>query len=465
MTTLCIYDIVVYPKTEAHKNIIYKKFRWEANNMWIDIWITKCKNLYYTCSENHPINQYEEQHILLLCHLFYIIQNLSVNCEQNSFEYSFFGLFLNGILEFLRKFSKNSYLISSKDPVANYFFNEYFLPVTVGTYSLSKMRSNIDDIKNENSKLKKDTIDIFSAFQKEIDIFGKNLLENLKNSSNKNVDICVQTDFSNESEKIETKEVSVQTEVITDIVSKKKKGKEDNVVMTSKEYLNLMKMHNDEIDKTREITLKKVEDNLGSFLKIHPQKTSKIYEVMRVQSREDLLDIMNVILLKNSHADFYMYLGERGVDFKLNRVIIPSFFDFWYGIVMPNIGTLKNEIFIQLKEEWEIFVKSFLNCNIKFNSNEIDIVFSYYSSNYLAGTCIINKPPFFTILFKECRNISLLLGLVRVFSVEGKSKTLNLTKMFEDFARLYTCQTAKELLFLHKDKILIEDNMKLIYEF
>ena len=213
MDTICINNVTLYPGIEPPKGIIYRYFRKDENGYNIKIWISKCKNIFYTCSKNHPLAIYQNQDVPILCHLFYILYDIVSTMITTTFEYNFIVSFLNASIEYFRFLSPNSYEESLVDPVVAKLFNEYFLPVNVvGSFTLSKLRSKIMKVKMENNELRKEVIGIFEKM--DIDFVNiKNIMEDIKKFEKKNE--ATQTDVENVwKKKSLQKNVETQSEFI-----------------------------------------------------------------------------------------------------------------------------------------------------------------------------------------------------------------------------------------------------------
>jgi len=460
MDTLSIFNIVIYPELKPKNDIIVKKISQNLEKEWINIYITKCRNIYYDCSKNHPIYK-KTNHLHILSHLFYIIKNLQSQISYPSVEYDVIYYFLNGSIEYFRIYSKEAYEESKKDEIVEKIYKEMYFPVNVGAFTLSKIKNNLNTIKKDHIDLKKDVKNIFEDLNNE---FKK--LNNIVFPKNEKKESSTQTQMAQQNVwlmkkkvdnstqiQIEHNEFSSQTESIQwDIkdksVSKKKKKEDDYVIMTNKEYLDMMKQHNDVIKKSVEDGFKILKSNYLKFFKENPLNLTQLMELINSSNVLDFIDSIVIWSLKANLNNFKMF---KMVSVK--KIIIPSFTQFWYEVIISNKDKFKQPIFQKLLAEWDSMINTTKRGWPNIKDQEMDIIFCYIVD------CFVNQkferisysPPFFLLLVNSCRNLLLLIEIIKVYI--SKIDKYDINYAVNDVMILFTSPTPSEVLYNNREKL------------
>lgn len=494
MEPICIGNTTIYRGIVPPKGIILYHFNKE--NYQINLWISKCKNVFFCCSQEHPIREINNE-IQYLCHLFYIIYDFCSGLNNQSHEYIFLATLLNNILEYIRVHSQNIYELSLKDLMVDRFFKSYFLAANVcGVYHLSKIKTEIIMAKKENEKMKRDVKDFFgnieNDFQKIKNILSSITFPKTKNSfsqtdtenawktkiiSKKTVETqCSSINTKNNGTQvmsIQKCEISLQTDAIMEekkVIqegkkSPKKKGKkkdedDDNFEFSLNEYLDLTKKHRDEIIQARNEGAELCKKSIVEFIRNNPIDQKTLYQIIDHCTLNNSLEAIVLFCVKNSIKSFYDGLKKSDIDFKTHKVIIPHFTFFWNKLVMPNIDNLENPIFKLLKSEWE-YMESVLRSNLPdYDGKDIDITFSNCASYQLNNEyeALSFVPPFFSILLSRCRSLPLLLGMIKIFTDcdHDKIKACDFEQALKEFEMLFCVPSPLELLRTNSKNIKVD---------
>lgn len=473
MSVLKINDIVVYPKTKPPHKTILRHLQWEHNNTWINIWITKCKNIFYISSPNHPISKYEDKDdVFILSHLFYLLHSLSSQLSPESIEYYYISIFLNGILSYFKTIYWEQYL--HQDEVVDNIY-QYYFP------NDKKLSDENERLKNEILALtaKKETKEIgiqTSAwntkliFKNEISTQTQEIKEKKSKLSETSTDVIFEMieETSRKSKNID----ETSTESIFEIKENKKSNKkkkdkknEDNVIFTCNEYLEMIKKQNNEIEKIKTETINNIKKNIVDFLKENPISSEISFNILQSQGILHVIDSFVSWSLSMACKSFYQTFISNGYDISKNKIIIPPFLNFWTKLILPNITKLKNPIFFKLASEWVDMMNAAKRCMPEFTELQIDICYSYYSTNMvynlLEKQCFV--PPFFIILLNSCRSVTVLTGLIKIYQRESEKNQLNETELLQEFFLLFLSSSPLEILSKNKDKIIISDYERILY--
>jgi len=479
MNSIAINNICVFPDKNPAKENIHKEFTKEENGKWIKIWITKCCNICFVCSKNHPIRDRIENHILLISFLYYLIADFYSQLKNNTIEHNLFSSFLNGTLDYIRFHSRNVYDESLKDEYLSGIFSDFILPVNVSVFTLSHLNSNLQKVKKERNELKKNVTDIFSDIKKDLESIEKLIVSKKTNESftqteqlnvwNQKIipkktieqkDKSVQNVFT-------TKNIETQTEIEVKVISQKKKKKEDDCIsFTSKQYLDLMKKHNDQIIKTKEECSKNFREDLPNFIKDNPPGLKTFFNICDKVPISNIIDCIMVWSLKNCQKNFYRGLESNGIDPRTHRILIPPFTQFWQTFIFPNLDSFDEPIFEKMKISWIDLNQALKAIFPKAGSTDIDIAFSNCVSNYMDSSFekLSFVPPFFTILLKSCRNVVILVNMIKVFSLDPKKYENKLQDCLNDFKILFTVESPEDILYKNRKCIIhISQTGRVIY--
>jgi len=480
MDILSVNTIVIYPNIKPPKEIVLKVIYTEIKDIWIKIWMTKCKNIYYICSKNHPIFNIKFG-VNILAHLFYILRSNSVGIKFPSTEYEIVSSFLNGTLTYVKKYSAKSYELSIQDPIVFTLYNEFTIPITVDSYTLSNCIYNLENIKKENMKIKEDFKNLFKNFEDElknnINIVSTLLPKMVKPDKKDQIiqtetpnlwknkpiikkDAETQYIFKKNQRNVYTETIINKIDVETQTVIEKKneviiekgkcKKKENNIVMSEKEFCEIMINHKNELEKTKEITEKNIRKNLVEFILKNPLETHEFYRLFMSINISSTIDIINIWCMDLVCRSFTDMLLMNGVDIINYRVNMLPFYSFWEELIMPNIGDIELTIFEKLRNEWKDIFKATSNCKIKLEEIKINIIFDYMTTSFISN--FIDRftfiPPFFSILFNNCRSIILLLSVIKNYDLSRKKMNRQIREgLISDFKFLFICPSPKDILF------------------
>jgi len=177
MDTFVINNITLTNQKEPPKSIVLKEYQTKGE-IWFQIFVTKCKNIYFMSSPKHPIYLYNfTKPTFLLSHFIYSMQEIIFEIEKNTNEFNFLNILMNNILNYLRSNSINSFKESSQDPVIRAIFFDFYLPVQIDPYLVSFMKNNYDVVRRDYVKMRKETKRMIYNFSKEIEDMKIKLIE------------------------------------------------------------------------------------------------------------------------------------------------------------------------------------------------------------------------------------------------------------------------------------------------
>lgn len=495
---LCINNIVIYPKVKAPKKIILKLIELQKNDNWIKIAISKCQNIYYTCSENHPINQYDiDKPINLLSNIYYIFQDCAGQIEGNSIEYFVIMNFLSGSLGYLRQYADIAVQEIKNDPMVAKLYQEKYLPVYVNAFSLSCFKDEIKHLKGERDILKKDIVNLFTDLKKEINSIGElfqKIVKNEINQSKEKIEIKEKSDSATQTQMIvenawknrKTKvDSEIQTEkktcsdsyVQTDNIfeaavkeefqkfGKKKKNKDrDFVTMTADEYIKMVQSHNQMVKNSMEEGLKIIKSNFMVFFRDNPLDVSNICQLVNYSKREDISDAVMLCSIKDAFRSFKTEL-EKSNPKASTKIFVPPFCKFWTTVVLENIDKFEHIVMKRLIIEWGCLLNAIKRGSPDMKDVQLDIAFSYYCSAHLNDeyTKMSFMPPFFMLFFMSCRSVPIFLEIIKIF-ISNKGELMTRQQMIIDITLLFVSKTPLEILQENRKSINVADeNLRVIY--
>lgn len=501
MDTLCINNIYVYPGIKPPKGIISREFILEN----ITIWISKCNNIYFNCTNKHPMSGYGiNESTYLLPHLFYLITNLVIPQDNEQKYSSLLNNFLQGCIEYMKIHSSNAYLESQNDPIISLFYYQVYMPILVNPYSLSFMKNNIQSIKYQHHTLKNKATKCFDNFKNDFEEMSKKIIDKIndkkiekkdieiqvsieKNDVNiqtnivKNVwtkksietqtildkkDITIQTDINKLTDSLIQTEI-IQTEIIVnesikDNKKKKKKVKdEETYSFTEKEYALLMVKHKEDVEEARKDGYERYKKNFSGFVTESKLPPYHLYSILNASETDPVIDA--IITFNLNFTVNQLRLGIIKVSGRLSTIPAP-FYSFWNEIIIPNKDRLDTKFFEILINEWDEMLGSIRNCKVKINPEHYDFIFEHFGIAIMTDCwdlqfCI---PSFFNILFRKCRNIPVLFSMINSSKTKlSKEKKIELVR---DFSLLYTIPSEKEILYDNRHKLDIDPNiLKILY--
>lgn len=495
MDTFVINNITLTNQKEPPKSIVLKEYQTKGE-IWFQIFVTKCKNIYFMSSPKHPIYLYNfTKPTFLLSHFIYSMQEIIFEIEKNTNEFNFLNILMNNILNYLRSNSINSFKESSQDPVIRAIFFDFYLPVQIDPYLVSFMKNNYDVVRRDYVKMRKETKRMIYNFSKEIEDMKIKLIEAVsqkpkdvvrevvkevvrevivekivveKQVEKVTVEVETQTEFRNDWRNIVKKPVpkmiefsvkETQTEVIKEpeLEVKKKNGKkkEDNVILTEKEFCKIMQDHKDEIEKLQKEEENKFMKNPSSYFKKKEMEFPEFAKLISYTNNNIVVDsliVWNIQLVSKLFIDSMVEEGSPVMDIVRRKV--PRFFDFWTQLILPEIDKMPHPVFKALKIEWIDLVSAIKRSGIDIQPIQIDMALAIHASCLLGETPYRQNymPSFFSILLRACRNIYVLLSLISIFTRKYLDKNTKFC-LLNDFEVLLTMATDRELLRKHRSVI------------
>jgi len=494
MDTLCVNNITVYPGVIPPKPIILKELIINYNETeFIKIWLSKCKNIFYSSTPRHPIYNYNLNNPkFILCHLFYLLK--SGDFFQNDIELDIINKFLNGVIIYLRVNSGNCYQESMMDPIVKMFYLENYLPIEISPFGLSYLKAKISDIKIKNILLKENTKKSLSLFKIDFESMSKKINSLFVNLPKKKMNFSTQTDknvWQNKNvspihissadfvtgnkqicknKQVQTyipiRNIETQTDFIpekeTIIVEVPQKKKNDAFMeFTEKQYKTLLKEHADSLDKSFKEGFDKCKKEEFEFLKTDKISFKQFAKISSVIDEYDVRRTAIAWSIFHTSNQFREVFKNPIISFD-HQVRSPKFYEFWTNVVMPSISKMEHKLFQLLKYEWEQLNKIIKDSGYPLEPIHIDISFGIYSTMIIdcKWEKIILVPPFFMLLLMNCRNILILLAIIDIWHKEKERPHIKKC-LLRDFEVLLTLPNEKEILernrkFIQIDKEALE---------
>lgn len=511
MDTLCINNITIYPGIKPPKGIVLKEVKIEN----FTLWITKCKNIYYFSESNHPIFKYGlNSPTYLLSHLFYIVRNAVFPYLETDIEKFVANNFLVGCLDYLKVNSANSYNEYLEDPVVGSIFFYENISLPVNPMSLSYLRTELKTLKFKQHTLKTNFTKCFKNFSNELEEMKQNIISRLsletketKETSEAGTQTTMekadnvwkmkaivrkttetQTDFvpleintqkiKKSSKSIQTENIVSSIEIQTDIVSKtdfpeeiipkkleskKNKKTQDVITFTESEYAKIISDHKLDIEKAKKEGLDTYRGKFTLFVTKSKLPVHFLYEILTASDADKVYDAFLLYNMTFTTKNFILTLDQKKDSF-MTRV--PKFCTFWKNLILPRISKMAHPIMKILEEEWKSLNISIENSKIKFSDDQFNILFGHYGTIILTESWDLQShiPTFFLILFKKCRNIPILLGLVNIYYQSLLSKSSMDRDLAQDFELLYSIPTEREILYVNRHLVEInQEAMRILY--
>ena len=514
----------IYHKQKPDNTLIIKVLKIYNNKEWIKFYVTIDGNLYYECSEKHPISSYNfDKPINIFSHLYFILKINSNKLNFNSLEFNIFINILNSITEYLRVNSKNCYTESLLDPVVYSFYTEHVGNIHFSPLNLSYINFNLINIKEKHNLFKNEVIDSFNNFNKDFMNSMKNINEILSkinynndvkaqkvetissstqtNNKSKKEFACqyspknnvkenytqtkinqkdkeIQTDKelqTKTSEELQTKtSEELQTKTSEEIILKKNKKKskkeEELITFTVKEYSELIQEHKNDLENLRAKLFNEVEENFkNNFLTYifnNPLDYLQISTINMISGFNVAKKAINIWGMQIAYKNFKhasKIIKQTG-DKYANICVLP-FMDFWLKLIIPNITKFKEIIFTKMLSEWIEFQVCINQSALKIEHKQIDISFSFLSSNYF-HSCYENYfifPPFFSIIIAGAKDLSILMTMIKVFEQNYPNIPSDLQEsIINDFHLLYT-SPKESIMYLKPEDLSESAREKLLY--
>lgn len=449
MDILCLNNITIYADIIPPKQIIYKEYFLDN----FTFWFSRCKNIYFTSTEKHPIHKYNNSPTFMLSHLFFIVQNQIVPQATQECEIHLINLFLQGCLDYLKVNSSNSFEESQTDPIVGLIYYQNNINVVTNPLMISYVKSRIDNIKFQHTILKKNVSKMIKDFQANFESCSKNILDKIVPISQKSV--VTQT------EQKSTSETEIQTDVVSVpkneecIKNTKKKGKKDQEIIsfTEDEYAKLIASHKEDIEKTKTESIKNFKEHFINYITKTDLNKKQIYTVLTVSDPTNVCDAITLFLVyfvsKNFRISCISDTGEM-------MTKVPPFIEFWREIILPNIEKMKHPIFKIINQEWLFFHKIISESGVKVLDFQVNIFFGHIATILITEFWDLQHliPSFFNILFRRCRNIPLLISLLSGYEEYKKTGNIEIKKnILKDFELLYSVPSSREILMNNLENI------------
>lgn len=460
---LDINGTFIFPQIKPPKQIVQKLLKIKNLDEWINIYITKCKNIYYECSKDHPMFQFDlSKSINIVCHLYYLILSKLNEIGNPSYEYEIIYAFMNNCFYFLRSQSRDTYEISLDDKFVQKMYSDYIITINVNSFKFSKFGKEIKLLRDENNNLKNNALIFFKQIIGELQNVSKliskinipTIKENawknklIINKTIKNVE--TQTTFEEKKEEI--------------IIAKKKKN--ETITMTTNEYMKLLSTQNEAIKLAIEMEYQKVKSNYSVFFKENPLNTLQLSNILLTSDEPIVIDSIIIWNLKLAYHCFCRELLKNGLNIKDEMKNIPPFTRFFNKIILPNITKIKGTIFAKLGLQWCAMMSLIKNTWTYVKEINLDVAFSYYVSFFLNED--FDKqffiPPFYSLLLNSCRNIVILVEILSMYNKKESEVEKNVDDIINDFTGLFISPSAEELIYKYRNVFSEEpEYIKLLY--
>lgn len=460
MDILCINNITIYEDIIPPKQIIYREYILDN----FTFWFSRCKNIYFNCTEKHPIYKYKNSPTFMLSHLFFIVQNQIVPQATQELEIHLINLFLQGCLDYLKTYSANSFEESQTDPIVGLVFYQNNINVITNPLMISYVKSRVDNIKFQHTILRKNVTKLIKDFMFCFENCSNNILRRLIPVSSKSEEVQADLKFGKEIE-MQTDEIIIPKVEEIVVKNSKKKGKKDQEIIsfTEDEYAKLISSHKEDIEKTKKESLKVFKENFLNYLTKTDLSKKQLYTVMTVSDPTVVCDSITLFLIyfisKNFRISCISETGEM-------MTKVPPFVEFWREIILPNIEKMKHPIFKIINQEWEFFSKIVYGSGVKILDFQVNIFFGHIATILITEFWDLQHliPSFFNILFRRCRNIPILISLLSGYEDFKRTGNIEIKKnILKDFELLYTVPSTREILFnnIKNIKFPDEDSQKI----
>ena len=242
-------------------------------------------------------------------------------------------------------------------------------------------------------------------------------------------------------------------------LDKLKKEQDDTIILKSTEYAEMIKKQKKEIEKSYQEGYDKYKSN---FAHLHQLSFSQISHMLSVQNMTIVKDVLQIWMIEWVVKGYYMALSQTGSSGGVNL----CFVEFWKDIFLSNVSKLSNPIFKIFLREWINLIRIIKKSSINIGNEEINICFSHFATNFMTDEYYEKSlvPIFFNMLFLECRNIPILLGLINFYqSKNNKLTEKEKEQVLRDFYLLFTVDKPEKILKANIDKIEIQNEAAKIF--
>lgn len=412
---------------------------YQNENSWCKIYINNL--IYFVVNENHLLKyqpETPEEWIIYYVELVMIFTNAMHQFKENSYPFQVIQGLILDIRNYLKENEEYIYEASLMCNNVRFYFEHF---------ENQKFKLQILKVKKENQLVKSDLIEFKEKVLKETNIFKReigNLIKNLKYfKKEKSREIGIQTDENVKQDsfvqcEIEKIDKETQCNLKDDFEKKNQQLLNENISL--RENLKLLKKNKKDIesmekrkDKEIERIISKYEKEKNDLIeKSIKMNTLNIEKKIVKELRETTLDANSLYhILNNNNIKmvcnvlnvwfFSINANNAIIEYKnvLDGETVPFFKRFWVEWIYPELNKHQSLIIFKLlKIEWDGIEESFKNVNAEILPSAIDLIFFVHCVKVKAKTYsqLSFVPPFFSILFQECKNILRLCDIVQTFS-------------------------------------------------
>lgn len=479
-------NMKIYPSIKPHKgNICFSQKIFLDDKKWFMFYIGHNNDYYYVASVDVPINKYDlNQSFILLSHLFYLVMEINYQMQKGTKEHFFVNQLLFGIKDYLLNQSENVYLYATIDPIVERLFMEFDMKINVNPFYISQMKTKLSIVRYNQIQLKKECKrelnNFLNDFVKLSECISSKLNQQKKqlpcdcNCNNVGSDILEMVNKGTQNDRI-VMEIGVQVDTYTNQVNqlrknclelkkeldKYRKEKDDVIILTMTEYAKMVKNNKELIKKAKQEGYEEYRD---SYTQLDYLQLSNI---LGSQNTIVMIEVMQVWMINWVVKAYYLSMtGFSREELEYEKRMTLCFVEFWRNVVLVNIGRLKHPIFKLMLKEWIDLVRMLQKIKGEVNEETLDICFSHFATNYM-GDCYYEKsmvPVFFNLLFSECRNIPILMGIINFYQTNRKCLSKdNKEKLLRDFEIVFTVDKAEKILRDNRQNVKIGDEASRVF--
>ena len=483
--------IRIFPFTKPKKGDAHMGKKVFMDDNWLMLWLVGENDFYFTASADNPISKYDlNQPFIMLSHLFYWVNDVNFGMEIGTSSHFLVNQLLFGIKNYLRNQSENVYIYGMVDDVVIRLFREYDMNIKINPLEVSKLKASIAVARFNQIQLKQKckndlknfSIDFKNVCDKITSALGVVKCEQKSDVKKVSKETQIANTTSEKGTQIESKQIergtqigiicedaSVQVDVYTNQMQQLKKNcvelkkqldrykkeDEDTIVMSTLEYTKLMRDCTQDIENARQEGYKKYSNNFNKYLEENPLKREDMLKLMFRHDNVEMGELVQVWMmqwvLKAYYLSMSVYMKDKGE--------VLDFIGFWKDIVLVNIGKFTHPIFKLLLKEWVDLVRNLQKSEIKNPEEMINICFNHFATNYIGDMYYERTliPVFFNLLFSECRNIPILMGMINFYQYKKKIVKKEKNNFLLDFQLLFVVEKPLSILKKNKDVITIDE--------
>jgi len=479
---ITLEKIIIFPATKPKKgDAKFGKKIFFEDGSWFMLWIVGEGEYYYVASSNHPITKYDlNDKIILLIHLFYCVMEYNGGLGHGTWEHFMVNQLLFGIKEYVGSHSENIYFYSRVDSIVNVFFNQFDMNVKINPMVVSTLKAKVSMTRYEQIQLREKSRQELKDFSdKFLELSG--MIGKVLKSERDVGDACVQVGVDvmerGMQVDVERREYGLQVGLdegrmgelrsLRKEREKMKREEEDKIVMTMDEYAGMMKMHKEEMEKAYNDGLERYKVNFMAFVRTQQLDNEQLGKMFSVQSTTVMVEVMQVWIMRWVMGAYRMtFAGMTMREMLKERKDVLCFVDFWKKVVMVNIGKLKHPIFRLMLKEWVDMVRAMQKTEKRVDEEMLDVCFNHFAVNFMGDSYYEKSivPVFFNLLFSECRNIPIFLGIVNFYQINLKHLTeKDKENMLRDFELLYVVDKPLTILKSNRDNLQIGSEVSRIF--